>query len=216
MSGFKVVTERRKETGAMGTRIGYVLQEGEGLSKTTDGEIVLSSDPKAAFIYRGPGQKISPSQAEELGFVAKGKGKKVAEAQAEEDNSDSGKDSGDSGDSKDSGESSDAPAVEVPDGVVPGETPGWPLDAETGEPLNLNDDQRSALAENDISGEIDVDDVDDLVEGIVGSDSGKESGESKSESKSTSKKASSSTKKRSSSKKTSAKKPSKRSTKKRS
>lgn len=38
------------------------------------------------------------------------------------------------------------PKVEVPDGVVPGETPGWPVDALTGEPLDLTNEQREELA----------------------------------------------------------------------
>lgn len=37
--------------------------------------------------------------------------------------------------------------VEVPDGVVPGETPGWPIDADSGEPLDLPDQVREELAE---------------------------------------------------------------------
>lgn len=40
--------------------------------------------------------------------------------------------------------------VEVPDEVTPGVTPGWPIDATTGEPLSLTDEQRSALAEKEI------------------------------------------------------------------
>lgn len=40
--------------------------------------------------------------------------------------------------------------VEVPDGVTPGITPGWPTDAVTGTPLALTDDQRTELAEKEI------------------------------------------------------------------
>lgn len=35
--------------------------------------------------------------------------------------------------------------VVVPDGVVPGETPGWPVDGVTGEPLDLTSEEREAL-----------------------------------------------------------------------
>jgi hypothetical protein len=38
-------------------------------------------------------------------------------------------------------------AVVAPDGVTPGETPGWPVDAETGEPLRLPDQVREELSE---------------------------------------------------------------------
>jgi pyruvate/2-oxoglutarate dehydrogenase complex dihydrolipoamide acyltransferase (E2) component len=43
--------------------------------------------------------------------------------------------------------------VDVPDDVTPGETPGWPIDAVTGGPLALSDEQRDGLAADDISGE---------------------------------------------------------------
>ncbi|HEY4452392.1 MAG TPA: hypothetical protein VGN13_12455 [Solirubrobacteraceae bacterium] len=36
--------------------------------------------------------------------------------------------------------------VKVPEGVTPGETPGWPADAKTGEALDLTPDQREKLA----------------------------------------------------------------------
>jgi hypothetical protein len=36
--------------------------------------------------------------------------------------------------------------VVVPDGVVPGETPGWPVDAVSGEPLSLTPAERETLA----------------------------------------------------------------------
>lgn len=36
--------------------------------------------------------------------------------------------------------------IEVPEGVVPGKTPGWPIDAD-GEPLDLTPEERSALAQ---------------------------------------------------------------------
>jgi hypothetical protein len=46
---------------------------------------------------------------------------------------------------------SESPAeVVVPEGVVPGETPGWPVDAETGKPLDLTDEQRRALIDADL------------------------------------------------------------------
>jgi hypothetical protein len=35
---------------------------------------------------------------------------------------------------------------EVPEGVIPGETPGWPKDLATGRALRLGDDERAALA----------------------------------------------------------------------
>lgn len=44
------------------------------------------------------------------------------------------------------GASPEADQVEVPDGVTPGETPGWPVDSETGKPLALTDEQRAELA----------------------------------------------------------------------
>lgn len=40
-----------------------------------------------------------------------------------------------------------AGAVAVPDGVVPGETPGWPADAVSSEALALTDEERVRLAE---------------------------------------------------------------------
>jgi len=40
--------------------------------------------------------------------------------------------------------------VEVPDEVTPGITAGWPLDATTGEPLALSDQQRAEVAEKEI------------------------------------------------------------------
>lgn len=40
--------------------------------------------------------------------------------------------------------------VEVPEGVVPGETPGWPVDPTTGEPLDLTDEQRAELAKHEL------------------------------------------------------------------
>jgi hypothetical protein len=42
------------------------------------------------------------------------------------------------------------PAVEIPEGVVPGETPGWPVDAVTGEPLDLTPAQREELAKAEL------------------------------------------------------------------
>jgi hypothetical protein len=41
----------------------------------------------------------------------------------------------------------DGEPIEIPDGVVPGETPGWPVDAATSAPLRLDDEQRKKLAE---------------------------------------------------------------------
>jgi pyruvate/2-oxoglutarate dehydrogenase complex dihydrolipoamide acyltransferase (E2) component len=46
-----------------------------------------------------------------------------------------------------------ASPVEVPDEVTPGETPGWPVDAVTGGPLALSEEQREGLAGDGISGE---------------------------------------------------------------
>lgn len=40
--------------------------------------------------------------------------------------------------------------VVVPEGVIPGETPGWPVDAETGEPLALTDEERQQLADSEL------------------------------------------------------------------
>lgn len=51
-------------------------------------------------------------------------------------------------------EAGDSTEVEVPDGVTPGETPGWPIDITTGDPVDLTDDQRTALAEKGISGAV--------------------------------------------------------------
>lgn len=39
----------------------------------------------------------------------------------------------------------DLDPAEVPDDVVPGTTPGWPVNARTGLPLNLTDEQRDML-----------------------------------------------------------------------
>lgn len=50
-------------------------------------------------------------------------------------------------------ESETAPEVEVPEGVVPGETPGWPVDAETGRPLALTNEEREVLKQAPIVGE---------------------------------------------------------------
>lgn len=46
-----------------------------------------------------------------------------------------------------------AAPVDVPDGVTPGETPGWPIDAVTGGTLALTEEQRSGLEAEGISGE---------------------------------------------------------------
>lgn len=51
------------------------------------------------------------------------------------------------------GPSSSASRVEVPEGVTPGETPGWPVDAETGEPLDLTPEQREELIRTDAESE---------------------------------------------------------------
>jgi hypothetical protein len=40
----------------------------------------------------------------------------------------------------------DGEPIEIPDGVTPGETPGWPVDAVTGAPLRLTDEQRQKVA----------------------------------------------------------------------
>lgn len=56
-----------------------------------------------------------------------------------------------------------AEPVEVPEGVVPGETPGWPVDAETGEPLQLTDEQREQVAALDPPLTDPVDDFDALL-----------------------------------------------------
>lgn len=58
-------------------------------------------------------------------------------------------------------------AVAVPDGVVPGETPGWPADAVTGEALALTDEERARLADSPIG---DVDPDAPMVLGAAGSD----------------------------------------------
>jgi len=41
--------------------------------------------------------------------------------------------------------------VVVPDGVTPGVTPGWPVDATTGKPLDLTPDEREKLAAAEIT-----------------------------------------------------------------
>jgi hypothetical protein len=43
--------------------------------------------------------------------------------------------------------------VEVPEDVTPGVTPGWPLDATTGDPLALTEEQRAELVEKEIAPE---------------------------------------------------------------
>lgn len=60
-----------------------------------------------------------------------------------------------------------AGAVTVPDGVVPGETPGWPADAVSGAPLDLTDEERARLASTPIGG---VDLNAPAVLGVAGSD----------------------------------------------
>jgi pyruvate/2-oxoglutarate dehydrogenase complex dihydrolipoamide acyltransferase (E2) component len=57
--------------------------------------------------------------------------------------------------------------VDVPEGVVPGETPGWPVDAESGGPLALSDEQRATLADKGITGTVAAEDVQALVEGMM-------------------------------------------------
>jgi hypothetical protein len=62
------------------------------------------------------------------------------------------------------------PTVEVPDGVVPGETPGWPIDAETGEALSLPDSVREELATRPLAvdyDELDKEKLEELIEGRV-------------------------------------------------
>lgn len=51
-------------------------------------------------------------------------------------------------------EGEESPPVEIPDGVVPGETPGWPLVV-----LSLTDEQRDLLAEAGVSGTLTVDEL---------------------------------------------------------
>lgn len=51
------------------------------------------------------------------------------------------------------------PTVEVPDGVVPGETPGWPLVV-----FPLPDDVRALLAEADVSGAVTIDELRETVD----------------------------------------------------
>jgi hypothetical protein len=60
-----------------------------------------------------------------------------------------------------------AGAVAVPDGVVPGETPGWPADAVSGAPLDLTDEERARLASAPIG---DGDPNAPAVLGVAGSD----------------------------------------------
>lgn len=121
-------------------RNGFTLTE--RLYKTADGEIVKEGHPDAAFVYRGPGRKIPMDQAIELGLISK----KDAGAKTKEEPA---KDDGDT--------------VTVPDGVVPGETPGWPVAFDSGELLELTDEQRAALAEHEISGTISAEDVDAVI-----------------------------------------------------
>lgn len=47
----------------------------------------------------------------------------------------------------------DETPVEVPDDVTVGETPGWPINAVTGTALDLTEEQRTALAADEMSGE---------------------------------------------------------------
>jgi pyruvate/2-oxoglutarate dehydrogenase complex dihydrolipoamide acyltransferase (E2) component len=61
-------------------------------------------------------------------------------------------------------EAGDAGPVETPEGVTPGETPGWPIDAVTGGPLALTDEQRDGLAADEISGEAIVTHQGDIVQ----------------------------------------------------
>lgn len=57
-----------------------------------------------------------------------------------------------------------ATPVDVPDGVTPGETPGWPIDAVTGGALALTDEQRSGLEADGISGDAIVTRQGDIVQ----------------------------------------------------
>jgi hypothetical protein len=121
-------------------RNGFTLTE--RLYKTADDEIVREGHPDAAFVYRGPGRKIPMEQAIELGLISK----KEASSKAKEEPA---KEDGDT--------------VTVPDGVVPGETPGWPVAPDSGELLELTDEQREALEERGISGTIAAEDVDGVI-----------------------------------------------------
>lgn len=53
--------------------------------------------------------------------------------------------------------------IHVPDGITPGETPGWPIDAVTGGVLALTDEQRQSLEADGISGEAIVTHQGDIV-----------------------------------------------------
>jgi hypothetical protein len=53
-------------------------------------------------------------------------------------------------------EAAGKPPVEVPDDVVPGETPGWPVDAVTGEVLDLPEQVREELAAIPIDQEVEM------------------------------------------------------------
>lgn len=72
----------------------------------------------------------------------------------------------------------DIPVVEVPDGVVPGETPGWPLVI-----LPLTDEQRQLLAEGGVSGTVTIGELHETISllrdaaGTGGDDDGKGGGE---------------------------------------
>ena len=68
-------------------RNGYVLEE--RLYKTEDGEVVREGDPRAAYVYRGPGRKIPMEEAKALGLV--GDTKEVTEA-VDDDSTEGGED----------------------------------------------------------------------------------------------------------------------------
>jgi hypothetical protein len=57
----------------------------------------------------------------------------------------------------------DGDPIEIPDGVVPGETPGWPVD-DAGRPLRLTDEQRKKLAETPLDKQPET--VRELLQGV--------------------------------------------------
>jgi hypothetical protein len=91
----------------------------EPLYKTADGSIVRKGTGKAVELFKPAGAKISDEELTALGLD----------------------------------ESILAPVrtiteVDVPIGVIPGETPGWPVDPITGDTLDLSDEERIELVKN--------------------------------------------------------------------
>lgn len=146
---------------------GFTLEE--RLYKTEDGEVVREGHADAATIYRGAGQKISFEEARELGLLEDG----PAEAESEEGKYEGRllKDCTDEElldhfvdlvkeirdrdidedlveskipDELNQGDEDSEVQVEIPDGVVPGETPGWPI--VNGVVVDLPDQVREELA----------------------------------------------------------------------